>query len=157
AYVPESRLLKQREAEATESPDSALAQYRLGVAESEAGLDSEAIKDLARAESLAKPDERFHGIPLRDLARETRHAALLTAADRAEKSDSVDAIPFFERASDNEFAPTARVQALNRLASLCTKVGRRADASSIWQRILDDPILRQCKIVTGERLNQPAR
>jgi outer membrane protein assembly factor BamB/tetratricopeptide (TPR) repeat protein len=156
AYVPESRLLEQREEEAAESPDSALAHYRLGLAESEAGLDSKAVRDLAQAESLAGQDERWRGVSLRELARQSRHAALLAGADRDEKTDWVDAISFLEKASDHEFPPPARLQALDRFASLWIRADRPIEAALIWQGILDDPALRRSKIVAGHGTRQSA-
>ncbi len=151
AYLAEGLLLERRRQEASEQKTSAAARYRLARAEADAGMESQALEDFARAESLASGGVRLHGQPLPELARRDRHELLLELARRAQNAEQTErAAMFLEQAAAKEFPSAARLQALARLGALWTSRDEPGHAAAVWQRILEDETLRHGQVLNVE-------
>jgi outer membrane protein assembly factor BamB len=151
AYLPEGLLLKQRQKEAAAAPRSALARYRLALAEADAGQASQAVENLAQVESLAGAEERWHGFRLRQQARKRRQEVLLQLAGQARGAEQWDrALGFLERAAAKDFAGPERLTALEQQAAFWSMRGQPARAVAVWQSILTDATLRNSPMNTAD-------
>ena len=115
-YVPPGYRLEEREQEAGEKPASAVARYRLAVAQADAGQDADALRNFREAERRAGRADKWQGRPIRELAHARRHALLLDTArrarlekhwDRAEEALTQAAAAEFDRAAPAACAPAA--------------------------------------------------
>jgi outer membrane protein assembly factor BamB len=158
-YVPPGRLLEERRKDAAAHPNSAPAHYRLAVAEADAGLALLARDDFARAERLAKPEERCEGFHLRNLARSERHRLLLALAQRAATARQEPRPPasgYLEEASATEFSTSERLQAFRRKAEWLAEAHEPVQGVAVWQAILDDEALRAGQMLDGHGSPQQA-
>jgi len=63
-YVPPGYRLEEREKEAREKPESAVARYRLAVAQADAHQETEALRNFREAEQRAGKGDRWQGRPM---------------------------------------------------------------------------------------------
>ncbi len=155
AYVASDQTLRQREQDVHNNPASATALFRLAVAQGEAGLEAQALEHFVRAEALAGPDERSHGVPLRRLIRERRHALLLASAEQAQEAGDRDrALALLSQAASVEFPAAARLKAVSRQADDSVQAGQPERAVGTWQAVLEDAILSRGQLVTADGLPQ---
>jgi outer membrane protein assembly factor BamB len=147
-FVPEERFLKERRAAASRRDASALAFYRLALAEAGLDLCPEALAHFARAEQNGKA-EKHQGVAVRDLARHGRHELLLQMARRENQEKQwTAAADLYRQAAGAEFPVSDRVRALARLAEMWQEARQPDRAVAAWQAILDDQRLRRGQ-VTG--------
>ena len=156
AYLPEKWSLRRRTQEAAQDGADALAFYRLGLAEMDAGLVDRARASLKHAWSEAQEQD------LRDLALAKLHKLLLNSVrtDRPtgnEPALSADgrvarqsaypsgseatAEALLAEASAEPFLPAQRVRALALKARLAEEHGEFKQAVGAWQTILETPAL----------------
>jgi outer membrane protein assembly factor BamB len=138
-YLPEGHFLERRKQEAAQPGASAREQYRLALAEADAGLFASALATLNRLEAQTDPEERLDDTTLRRLVRKRRQEIIMDAAEMAERAKNWEqAARFLDQAADGRFPLDARLKALGREAELWTKAGQFERAVAIWQAILED-------------------
>jgi outer membrane protein assembly factor BamB len=143
-YAPQARFLEERRKEAGRAGAGALSYYRLALSEIDARQGARALKSLARAESLAGPEEAWQGRRLREVVRTRRHELLLDLAAEAVAAGRWDnAAAFLNEAGDAKFSAAERAEALERLAALWKEAGQPGRAVEVWQGLLADTSLRR--------------
>jgi outer membrane protein assembly factor BamB/tetratricopeptide (TPR) repeat protein len=152
-YVPPARLLQLRENQAKTS-GSATATYLWGVALSDAGQASQALEAFAQAAKMARPEDVWNGMPLRDQIRADWHRYLLALAKQASSETLAEA--YFKHAATPEFTVSQRLQALARQADVLSRTNPDR-AVAVWQEILQDDSLRRGWLTYPNGSVYPAR
>jgi outer membrane protein assembly factor BamB/tetratricopeptide (TPR) repeat protein len=138
-YAPESVRLEADRTEANAYPASAAARYRLALAEMAAGHDAAAWDDLMRAGQRARPQDQWHGAPLAEAVRASRHELLLTNAAEAARQRRFDgATKWLTRAAAPEFTVAQRLAAIAQLAKVSKATGKPEDALAAWRSVRAD-------------------
>jgi len=142
-YVPEGRLLQRRREEAARLVASTKAQFRLALAQADAGLYADALTGFDHVEAQGNPEERWNGKRIHDLLDLRRHEMLLDAAEHAQQAHAWEqASHFLSQAAGERFPLFPRLAALSRQAALWTRANRPERAIAVWQSILEDGTLR---------------
>ncbi len=138
-YLAPSRQLPRLEGAAREQAADAAAQYRLALAEADAGLYDRADATFRRAGMLAGEKGRLREATLRG-----RHEALLARAEAARRQGRFDeAGTLLDTAAAKEFPASARRESLARRAALAAEAGQPEGARVAWRAVLDDAALRR--------------
>jgi len=139
-YTAPARQRAAREFEVLEHPASAKAHLRLGVAQADANLYADASVSFRRAEQLLKSENPAERATIGEALGAARHQLLL---DTAVRTNDEQAAKLLELAAGLTFSPLQRVDACQRLATVCMKKAQWAKAIAAWQDILEDPSLRE--------------
>jgi outer membrane protein assembly factor BamB/tetratricopeptide (TPR) repeat protein len=150
-YVPEGALLQRRKEEATQPGAPAQAQYRLALAQADAGLFTEALATLDRLKAQASPNELLKSTSLQRLVAERRHTILMDAAEQAGREKQWEqAAHYLRQAVDGRCSLSARLMALSQEAALWIRADHKERAIAVWQSILEDADLRASTILDRE-------
>ncbi len=150
AYVAPRRFLEQRRRAAARDPSSAAVRFELALAEADAGEPLSALQDLLSLAQSACADERWQGLPLRQLALARGHTLLLSLAEAARSRQHWEAAAvLLTQAADGRFTPPQRAQAVSRLAIMWSESRQPQQALAAWQQIIEDDRLSTCTCLYG--------
>lgn len=157
-YIPESLRLDQRKQALRSKPDDLHTRLGLAVAEFEAGFLDQALDNFTQVEQSARPEDRWDGQSLVELARSKRHQTLLKRAEEsAQKKNLSRAIADLEAASAEPFSSHDRCQALCRAASMWLGAEQPDKAVDVWQKLVNDGALEQARIAGPDGASRTAR
>jgi outer membrane protein assembly factor BamB/tetratricopeptide (TPR) repeat protein len=146
-FVAPALLRNKRKEDAQRTPDSVPAQYRLALAETDAGNVEEAARAWQRVEAAGTSEDRNQGVPLREMARMQRHELFLSAAEQMRQARRWDdAESFLVRAAEKDFPASRRAAAIAQRAAIWEKAQVPARAAAAWQELLRDATLRQAPL-----------
>ncbi len=154
-YSGQERQLSRRRQEVRERPRSAVARYRLALAEAAGGAHAEALAELGEVERLSRRGERWQGRPLSEWAGQARVEASLGLAAGDQEAKRWEAADAALRQA-GEAAPGRAAEATERRAALWAEAGRPERAVAVWQEVLDNEDRRGGTVRDGRGHPQPA-
>jgi outer membrane protein assembly factor BamB len=142
-FVPPRQKLDERRAAAKNEPESALALYRLAIAEADAGLPA-APNTFVEASRRVRSDERGQGESLREMVLCDWQRTLFASAQREGNAGRHDAaVDALVTAAHIKCRPDQQLRAFLHLASFLEEHKEPDLAVSVWQSILKDARLRE--------------